>query len=82
MAQLSVVLGDYPHGQALLAGEVPVPGRQLRPEIGGDPIPYGMAANEASIRALVKLSREQGLLDADSPGEPAALFAAGDYPDA
>lgn len=51
-------------------------------QIGGDPIPYGLAANEASIRALVKFSRDQGLLDADFPDDPAGVFAAGDYPDA
>ncbi|MEU0466097.1 MULTISPECIES: hypothetical protein [Amycolatopsis] len=52
-------------------------GKQAR-QIGGDPIPYGLAANEASIRALVKFSRDQGLLDT----EPKAIFADGDYPDA
>ena len=51
-------------------------------QIGGDPIPYGIAANEASIRTLVKFSRDQGLLDDDFRGAPADLFAAGDYPDA
>jgi 4,5-dihydroxyphthalate decarboxylase len=51
-------------------------------QIGGDPIPYGVHANEASVRALVKFSRDQGLLDADFPGEPGDLFARGDYPDA
>jgi 4,5-dihydroxyphthalate decarboxylase len=51
-------------------------------QIGGDPIPYGAAANEASVRALVKFSRDQGLLDLNFPDEPAALFAPGDYPDA
>jgi 4,5-dihydroxyphthalate decarboxylase len=56
-------------------------GRQEK-QIGGDPIPYGLTANQASIRALVKFSREQGLLAGDFPGDPAALFAAGDYPDA
>jgi 4,5-dihydroxyphthalate decarboxylase len=47
-------------------------------QIGGDPIPYGPNANDASVRALVRFARAQGLLDA----EPADLFAAGDYPDA
>jgi 4,5-dihydroxyphthalate decarboxylase len=51
-------------------------------QIGGDPIPYGLRSNEASLRALVKFSRDQGLLDANFPGEPEKLFAAGDYPDA
>lgn len=52
--------------------------RQER-QIGGDPIPYGGDANDASLRALVKFSRDQGLLDADFAAE---LFAPGDYPDA
>ncbi|MCR6489212.1 hypothetical protein M8542_40970 [Amycolatopsis sp. OK19-0408] len=52
-------------------------GKQAR-QLGTDPIPYGLAANEKSLRALVAFSRQQGLLDA----EPAQLFAAGDYPDA
>jgi 4,5-dihydroxyphthalate decarboxylase len=51
-------------------------------QIGGDPIPYGVHANDASVRALAKFSRDQGLVDADFPGEPADLFAPGDYPDA
>lgn len=51
-------------------------------QLGGDPIPYGIDSNAASIRALVKFSRDQGLLDADFAAEPADLFAAGDYPDA
>jgi 4,5-dihydroxyphthalate decarboxylase len=51
-------------------------------QIGGDPIPYGLSANEASVRALVTFARDQGLLDAEFPGAPGDLFAAGDYPDA
>ncbi|GAA3547265.1 ABC transporter substrate-binding protein [Amycolatopsis ultiminotia] len=51
-------------------------------QLGGDPIPYGLAANDVSIRALVKFSREQGLVDPDFPADPAHLFAPGDYPDA
>ncbi len=46
--------------------------------VGGDPLPYGSAVNAPSLAALVRYSRNQGLLAAD-PGE---LFAAGDYPDA
>jgi 4,5-dihydroxyphthalate decarboxylase len=61
--------------------EVPRFARQAR-QIGGDPIPYGIGANEASLRALVRYSREQGLLDADFPTDPRSLFAEGDYPDA
>ncbi|WP_216897272.1 4,5-dihydroxyphthalate decarboxylase [Nocardia alni] len=51
-------------------------------QIGGDPIPYGLRANDASLRALVRFSQDQGLLDADFPADPKDLFAAGDYPDA
>lgn len=47
-------------------------------QIGGDPVPYGVRVNETSVAALVRYSRDQGLLD----GEPPDLFAAGDYPDA
>ncbi|MDN3354114.1 hypothetical protein [Actinomadura sp. DC4] len=49
-------------------------------QIHGDPVPYGRAANEASLEAIVRFSREQGLLDADFPAD--RLFAEGDYPDA
>ncbi|GAB3348601.1 substrate-binding domain-containing protein [Amycolatopsis echigonensis] len=56
-------------------------GKQAR-QLGADPIPYGVAANEPSLRALVEFSRAQGLLDADFPAEPRQLFADGDYPDA
>ncbi|WP_217169372.1 4,5-dihydroxyphthalate decarboxylase [Streptomyces sp. AC512_CC834] len=51
-------------------------------QLGSDPVPYGLDVNDASIRALVEFSRDQGLLDADFPGEPRKLFAEGDYPDA
>ncbi|MVZ99733.1 4,5-dihydroxyphthalate decarboxylase [Actinomadura sp. LD22] len=51
-------------------------------QIGGDPVPYGIARNEPTLAALVRYSREQGLLDAGFPADPKALFAAGDYPDA
>ncbi|OIJ63934.1 ABC transporter substrate-binding protein [Streptomyces mangrovisoli] len=50
--------------------------------VDGDPVPYGVAANEPSLHALVRYARGQGLLDADSPADPHALFADGDYPDA
>lgn len=56
-------------------------GKQAR-QLGADPIPYGLAANDLSLRALVEFSRTQGLLDADFPAEPRQLFADGDYPDA
>jgi 4,5-dihydroxyphthalate decarboxylase len=51
-------------------------------QLGADPVPYGLHVNEASIRALVRFSKDQGLLDADFGAEPAGLFAVGDYPDA
>ena len=51
-------------------------------QIRTDPIPYGLHANDASVRALVKFSQDQGLLDPDFSTDPALLFAKGDYPDA
>lgn len=59
--------------------ELPRLGRQAR-QIGGDPIPYGVRENRTSLEALVRYSREQGLLDADFPTDPDRLFAEGDYP--
>ncbi|WP_406143737.1 ABC transporter substrate-binding protein [Streptomyces sp. NBC_01012] len=50
--------------------------------IGGDPVPYGITANEPSLNAMVRFGKDQGLLDADFPADLKALFAAGDYPDA
>lgn len=47
-------------------------------QIGGDPIPYGRAANDASLQALVRFSREQHLLKADGELD---LFAEGEYPE-
>jgi 4,5-dihydroxyphthalate decarboxylase len=61
--------------------EVPRLARQAR-QIGGDPVPYGVAVNKAALEALVRYSRQQGLLGADFPTEPRQLFAEGDYPDA
>ncbi|MFJ6895487.1 ABC transporter substrate-binding protein [Streptomyces hokutonensis] len=55
--------------------------RQAR-QIDGDPLPYGIDVNESSLTALVRFSRDQGLLDPDFPTDPHALFAVGDYPDA
>ncbi|MFC4121486.1 4,5-dihydroxyphthalate decarboxylase [Nonomuraea zeae] len=55
--------------------------RQAR-QIGGDPVPYGIGANEPSLNALVRYSRDQGLLGPDFPTDLRALFAQGDYPDA
>lgn len=52
--------------------------QQLAHQINGDPIPYGRASNAASIDALVRYTREQGLLDGSPNG---TLFAPGDYPD-
>jgi 4,5-dihydroxyphthalate decarboxylase len=50
--------------------------------IGGDPVPYGITANEPSLDAMVSFAKDQGLLDADFPSDLKSLFAAGDYPDA
>jgi 4,5-dihydroxyphthalate decarboxylase len=47
-------------------------------QVNGDAIPYGRTANKESLDALVRFSRDQGLLRAD-PGE---IFAEGDYPGA
>ncbi|NYE14898.1 ABC transporter substrate-binding protein [Actinomadura citrea] len=55
--------------------------RQER-QITGDPVPYGVEANEPTVRALVRFAQEQGLLDAGFSADPADLFAAGDYPSA
>jgi 4,5-dihydroxyphthalate decarboxylase len=55
--------------------------RQAR-QIGGDPVPYGRHVNEPTVDALVRFSRDQGLLDADTLADPRELFADGDYPDA
>lgn len=49
-----------------------------RAMIGSDPIPYGVASNSASLAALQRFAKSQGLLDQE-PGD--ALFAPGDYPD-
>ncbi|MFE4216238.1 4,5-dihydroxyphthalate decarboxylase [Streptomyces sp. NPDC056844] len=51
-------------------------------QIGGDPVPYGIAANEASLNAMVRYAKDQSLLDADFPADLTSLFAAGDYPEA
>jgi 4,5-dihydroxyphthalate decarboxylase len=61
--------------------ELPRLGRQAR-QVGGDPIPYGIEANAATLGALVRYSQQQGLLDADFPSDPHRLFADGDYPGA
>ncbi|MEV4285834.1 ABC transporter substrate-binding protein [Nonomuraea bangladeshensis] len=50
--------------------------------IGGDPIPYGITANEPSLNAMARFARDQGLLDPDFPTDIRELFAPGDYPDA
>jgi 4,5-dihydroxyphthalate decarboxylase len=46
--------------------------------IGTDPIPYGLESNKASIEALQRFSRDQGLTDGN-PGD--SIFAAGTYAD-
>jgi 4,5-dihydroxyphthalate decarboxylase len=50
--------------------------------INGDPVPYGIAANQPSLDALVRYCRHQGLLDPHHPVDLAAMFADGEYPDA
>ncbi|NEB75695.1 ABC transporter substrate-binding protein [Streptomyces sp. SID14478] len=60
---------------------VPRLARQGR-AIGGDPVPYGIEANEPSLSAMVRFAKDQGLLDDDFPTALRALFAAGDYPGA
>ncbi|TDD84384.1 4,5-dihydroxyphthalate decarboxylase [Actinomadura darangshiensis] len=60
---------------------VPRLARQAR-QINGDPVPYGVKSNEPSLRAVVRFSREQGLLAPGFPDDPHSLFAEGDYPDA
>ncbi|KWX23992.1 4,5-dihydroxyphthalate decarboxylase [Mycolicibacterium wolinskyi] len=56
-------------------------GKQAK-QIRNDPVPYGLNSNDASVRALIKFSREQGLLDPGVSDEPSGQFAKGDYPDA
>lgn len=51
---------------------------KLAQQIDGDPIPYGAERNAPSIDALVRYSRDQGLLDGTVNG---SMFADGDYPD-
>lgn len=48
--------------------------------IGGDPVPYGIEANEPSLNAMVRFAEDQGLLDTDFSTGLRSLFAAGDYP--
>jgi 4,5-dihydroxyphthalate decarboxylase len=48
-------------------------------QIGADPIPYGIEVNEPSLKALVRFSRDQGLLDPGFPTDLHELFAEGDY---
>ncbi|MFS8201204.1 ABC transporter substrate-binding protein [Streptomyces sp. CWNU-52B] len=69
-------LADRPDWSA-----VPRLARQRR-VIGGDPVPYGIKANEPSLKAMVRFSKDQGLLDANFPSDLRSLFAAGDFPDA
>ncbi|WP_329331267.1 ABC transporter substrate-binding protein [Streptomyces sp. NBC_00663] len=60
---------------------VPRLARQSR-AIGGDPVPYGIQANERSLHAMARFAKDQGLLDRDVPTDLPSLFAPGDYPDA
>lgn len=52
-------------------------GKQAR-KIGGDPIPYGLEGNRASIEALQRYSRNQRLL---AGTDNASVFADGSYTD-
>jgi 4,5-dihydroxyphthalate decarboxylase len=45
-------------------------------QVGGDPVPYGVEPNKASIDALVRYSAAQGLISSPSTD----LFAPGNYP--
>lgn len=56
-------------------------GKQAK-QIRNDPIPYGLDYNDASVRALIEYSRQQGLLNSDAPADPRLHFAKGEYPDA
>jgi 4,5-dihydroxyphthalate decarboxylase len=47
-------------------------------KIGGDPLPYGFESNKASIEALQRFSRDQGLLDGT---DETTIFAEGTYAD-
>ncbi|MFI9776780.1 ABC transporter substrate-binding protein [Streptomyces sp. NPDC051956] len=60
---------------------VPRLARQGR-AIGGDPVPYGIEANEPSLNAMARFAKDQGLLDEDFCTDLRSLFAAGDYPGA
>ncbi|WP_329059349.1 ABC transporter substrate-binding protein [Streptomyces sp. NBC_01453] len=60
---------------------VPRLARQGR-QLGGDPVPYGIKVNEPSLNAMVRFSKDQGLLDADFSTDLRSLFAVGDYQDA
>ncbi|MFF7333563.1 4,5-dihydroxyphthalate decarboxylase [Streptomyces sp. NPDC008150] len=51
-------------------------------QTGTDPVPYGIAANERSLTAMVRFAKDQHLLDPGFPDDLPALFAPGDYPDA
>jgi 4,5-dihydroxyphthalate decarboxylase len=55
--------------------------RQAR-QVHGDPAPYGIEANEPSLRALARYTRDQGLTDPGAFDDPRSLFAEGDYPTA
>lgn len=45
-------------------------------QVGGDPVPYGIEPNRASVEALVRYSAAQGLISTPTTD----LFAPGEYP--
>jgi 4,5-dihydroxyphthalate decarboxylase len=47
--------------------------RQLRPVVGADPYPYGVAANRKALETIVRFAVEQQVIP--SPMAPEALFA-------
>jgi 4,5-dihydroxyphthalate decarboxylase len=51
-----------------------------RSMVRGDPIPYGIEPNLATITALQRFSKAQGLVDASVDTTAQSLFAPGDYP--
>jgi 4,5-dihydroxyphthalate decarboxylase len=55
--------------------------RQAR-QVDGDPVPYGTAVNDPSVRALTRFVQDQGLADPGAFEDPRSLFAQGDYPTA
>jgi 4,5-dihydroxyphthalate decarboxylase len=57
--------------------EVPRLAKQAK-KVGGDPIPYGIENNRASIESMLRFGTSQGLF---TSAQVDSLFAPGDYPD-